>query len=180
MAQEVKPGVVDFNGKQYTMVKMRMQDFRKAHGLAEGWGIRTERLHMDKGSVSYKAEIVSPSGHVVATGHKTIANRKDAPEKCETQAVGRALSFAGYGGDDMEICSGDDMLEAFWSEEDSASFWMELGSHGVSYRDFLNFVEEKNLRARGFMPWQIDPNAQRRLIGSLVERRDAKAEVNGD
>tara|TARA_R110000824_G_scaffold59858_1_gene160404 strand:- start:6925 stop:7467 length:543 start_codon:yes stop_codon:yes gene_type:complete len=179
MASEVKPGVIDFNGKQYTMVRMRMQSFREDCPLKDGWGIRTELLNMDKASVCYRAEVVSPSGLVVATGHKTISNRKDAPEKCETQAVGRALSFAGYGGEDMDICSADDMLEAFWSEDDSARFWMRLGQLGVTYQDFLRFVEDRKLREKGFMPWQITGEERLRLTNMLVDMMDVKVEANG-
>jgi hypothetical protein len=179
MASEVKPGVIDFNGKKYTMVKMRMQSFREACPLVENWGIRTERLSSSDGWVSYKAEIVSPTGAVVATGHKTIQNRKDANEKCETQAVGRALSLAGYGGDDMDIASAEDMLEAFWSEQENAEFWIALGAAGCTYREFLSFVDETQLRDKGYMPWQVDRDQRMRLINVLVERNDTRVEVNG-
>jgi len=168
--KEEEVGVVNIRGKKYLMVKMRMQSFREHHSLAEGWGIRTERLEAPNKMVAYKAEIVSPAGLVVATGHKTISVGSftgGASEKCETQAVGRALSFAGYGGADMEIASADDMLEAFWSDDERHCFFVELGAQGVSYENYKKFVEKRQLEAKGLMPWQIDMARRTKMISAI-------------
>jgi hypothetical protein len=94
---------VRIGDKDYVKVGHRLMDFRKDHPL---YGIQTELL----GDQLFKATITDADGRVIAQahGHKT-GNAADDFEKAETKAVGRALAFLGYGGE--EIASAEDMQD---------------------------------------------------------------------
>lgn len=86
-------------GKFYLPAAYRIVWFRDE---CPEWGIRTEIIEggQEAGFATVRAEVLTPEGYVLATGHKT-ETAKDFPagwvEKAETGAVARALSVAGFG-----------------------------------------------------------------------------------
>jgi hypothetical protein len=107
---------INVKGKPYLQVVERLNKFRKEFTIADEWAVTTEVIHCDEKSCAVKASIVSPGGVVVATGTAEEqrddgpVNKTSAIENCETSAVGRALSFAGYPG--SEIASAEEVLRA--------------------------------------------------------------------
>jgi hypothetical protein len=112
--EEVMP--VNVKGKPYLQVVERLNTFRDSYPISDGWAITTDVIHHDEKSCAVKASIVNPEGHVIATGtaeeqrNDGPVNQTSALENCETSAVGRALSFAGYPG--SEIASAEEVLRA--------------------------------------------------------------------
>lgn len=94
-----KAGVVEIQGKDYELVASRVAKFRSEH---PDWTIHTE-LISNEDKVLFKCTILDGE-HLIATGHAeeipgtTHINKTSALENCETSAVGRALSLAGYAG----------------------------------------------------------------------------------
>jgi len=94
-----KAGVVEIQGKDYELVASRVAKFRSEH---PDWTIHTE-LISNEDKVLFKCTILNGE-HLIATGHAeeipgtTHINKTSALENCETSAVGRALSLAGYAG----------------------------------------------------------------------------------
>lgn len=105
-------GTVKIHGREYKTVALRVNEFREAHPIHDGWSIRTELVQCDADQVIVKASIVNtlfnPNGDVggeitVATGYAQERwtgkiNSTSAVENCETSAIGRALAAAGLGG----------------------------------------------------------------------------------
>lgn len=108
--------------KNYKMVHERIIDFNNDH---KNGSIKTE-ITIDKewnNSITKKqctCYIVEArvypdadqenryfSGHAYETDDDGFINRKNALENCETSAVGRALSMAGYIGQEMSIATQD-------------------------------------------------------------------------
>lgn len=111
-----KAGTVEIFGKDYKTVALRVMEFRNDH---PDWTIKTEILQEDADSVRMQTTVISDRNRVVSTGmaHETIkGNRINASgsmlENCETSSVGRALSFAGYVGEEMSIASAEEMESA--------------------------------------------------------------------
>ena len=99
-------GIVNIRGKEYRTVALRVSEFRDQFTIKDGWGIRTHMQECTADSVLVKAEIVEPSGKIVATGHahetwEGQINRTSAVENCETSAIGRALAAAGFAGSEF-------------------------------------------------------------------------------
>ena len=104
-----------FKGKEYTEVKDRLVVFRDEFPHST---INTELLSVSElldsptgercNEYVIKATIVpNPlqepdiyyTGHAAERDNTGFVNKSSALENCETSAVGRALAFAGYGGD---------------------------------------------------------------------------------
>lgn len=108
-----KNGVVNIHGKEYKTVALRVSELREAHGL--DIGIHTE-LVSSGDNVIVKASVVDKDGRVIGTGYaeevrgSTNINKTSAVENCETSAVGRALSAAGFGG--QEYASANEVTDA--------------------------------------------------------------------
>ena len=104
--------------KMYETVASRVLRFRAENPT---WSISTHILDCDDEVVRMEAQIgfISEGGHfvTVATGHaeeyRTTEgiNATSALEVCETSAIGRALSFAGFGSPDS-LASADEVLGA--------------------------------------------------------------------
>jgi len=110
----MEKGTVNIRGKEYVTVARRVHDFRQLHSIADGWRIITHLISSTDDRVVMRAEIMQPSGEVVATGYAEEVrtsrgiNANAALENCETSAIGRALAAAGYGG--SQYASADELV----------------------------------------------------------------------
>jgi len=127
-------GVIKIHGKEYQTVAKRIADFRADH---PDWSIATQVEKDENGVVVIKAEIRNGGGissHTIATGYaeevrdSTNINKTSALENCETSAVGRALAFVGYGGE--QIASANEVNGAM-----IAGAKKEVGDYFVRYNE---------------------------------------------
>ena len=105
------------NGKlvhtEYPMVVEKVKAFKS---ICPNGTILTELIHDDGARCVFKA-IVKDSDTILGCGHakeekdSSFINKTSYIENCETSAVGRALSFAGFGGD-ASIASADELANA--------------------------------------------------------------------
>ena len=130
---------VNVKGKPYLQVVERLNTFRESYPISDGWAITTEVIHHDEQSCAVKASIINPDGHVIATG-TAEENRNDGPvnqtsalENCETSAVGRALSFAGYPG--SEIASAEEVLRAISQQASTSVKLNTAGKQAIAGED---------------------------------------------
>ena len=124
-----------FNIKDYTLVKDRLIAFREEFPLSS---ITTELLSVsnivDSPTGDYANEYVVKATvipnplqepEVVYTGlaaerdNAGFVNKSSAIENCETSAVGRALAFAGFGGD-VQFASAEELVNAKTAQSKSA------------------------------------------------------------
>jgi len=118
-------GIVSIHGKQYKTVALRVSEFREKYPIDDGWGIETQCYAVDAQTVIMRAVITDPQGRVVATGYaeeersQRGINSTSALENCETSAIGRALSAAGFGGD--AYASADEIAQAVSKQNSSPS-----------------------------------------------------------
>lgn len=153
-----KEGTVNIHGREYITVAKRVHDFRQHCTLDDGWGIITHLVTCTDQLVIMRAEIVHPTGDVVATGwaeevrSSSNINRSAALENCETSAVGRALAAAGYGG--SQYASADELAakltgkkqqpaEAIVAPDNYADFCKELVQRMVSLEDVVQLCTAK-------------------------------------
>lgn len=113
-------GIVNFRGREYKTVALRVAEFRAAHPIEKGWAIRANIEHIDEKSVIVRACIVDPQGVEVAVDYAEEVrsnrgvNSTSALENCSTSAIGRALAAAGLGG--SEYCSADELAGAIQAQ----------------------------------------------------------------
>lgn len=118
-------GVVTIHGKEYKTVALRVAEFRNEYTIKDGWGIVTTLIHHDADTVVMKAEIVSPTGMIVGTGHgeekrsASQINRTSAMENAETSSIGRALSTVSAGLQGTEFASADELANALHQQSSS-------------------------------------------------------------
>lgn len=116
-AEVLEPGVLSIRGKIYFTVAKRLHDFRQAYPISDGYGINTE-LTTNGDMVRCKA-IINRGTVILAMGHaeeergEGFVNQSAAIENCETSAIGRALSAAGFGGGDAEFASVDEIASDY-------------------------------------------------------------------
>lgn len=108
-------GIVEIRGRRYKTVGKRVHEFREKHRIEEGWRIITTILDRTDDVVVMRAEILNPSGVIVATGHaeeKRVGaiNLTSALENAETSAIGRALASSGLAG--AEYGSAEELAQA--------------------------------------------------------------------
>lgn len=90
---------IDFKGKEYGEVSERVKAFRYLH--PEGT-IDTEIIKLEDGICVIKAKVYNENGFLLGTGTaeekegSSYINKTSYIENCETSAVGRALSMAGF------------------------------------------------------------------------------------
>jgi len=107
--------------KIYETVAERVQKFRDACPVSEGWALKTQINFPDGNMVLAIAQMVNPNGSIVATGtaeevrNASYINKTSAVENAETSAIGRCLFAAGFGGG--EFCSADELLTALKRQE---------------------------------------------------------------
>jgi hypothetical protein len=77
----------------------RLAWFRSEYPADTGWCIVTTPTIDSEQGCQYRADVISPAGQLVATGHKFVkaGSFENYREKAETQAIARALAHAGYG-----------------------------------------------------------------------------------
>ena len=116
-----------FNIANYTLIKDRLKEFRSEY---EGCTISTELLKYEPvidtstgeacNECLIKATVTpnpleSPeiyyTGHAAERDNSGFVNKRSAIENCETSAVGRALAYAGFGGDD-QFASAEEVVNA--------------------------------------------------------------------
>ena len=106
-------GKVLIHGKEYATVAFRVSEFRKKF---PDWEIQTEIIENTDSKVVMQAYIYNENNRCIATGHAeeyraaSSINKTSALENAETSAVGRALSFAGFGGTEF-IASAEEMIK---------------------------------------------------------------------
>ena len=109
-----KVETINYQGKDYATVPVRLKEFREKNPRAE---ISTEPIFMDDGSLIFKAKIVQDRKDeysATATGtarySATELSKAKAFEKLETVSVGRALAMLGYL-NDGQIATTEEMAE---------------------------------------------------------------------
>ena len=108
---------VNIKGKSYLPVAERMTLLKEEIGIAN-YSMQSEILHHDTEKVIVKAVLTiytgetsqSYVGHAEEHRNASNINKTSALENAETSAVGRALAFAGWAGD--EIASADEVAAA--------------------------------------------------------------------
>ena len=113
------------NMKHYKMVHERVVEFRNDYpnssidvevSIDKEWvsGITEKPCHMYMCKVIIIPDVQNPDsffvGHANETDDQGFVNRKNALENCETSALGRALSWVGYVGQEASITT-DDVLD---------------------------------------------------------------------
>lgn len=118
-------GIVNIHGKDYQTVAKRIADYR---GVFPSHTIETEiisaaDLVQVKCSVSDGNKLLS-TGHAEEKRDSTNINKTSALENCETSAVGRALAFVGYGGE--QIASANEVSDAIikQAKDEVASYFI--------------------------------------------------------
>jgi PAB1-binding protein PBP1 len=112
-------GVKVKGNKKYTMVKDRIELFRKHYGL--DIGIDTTLLHHDDKTVIVQAKIIDANNKVIGSGlaeeqrDSSHITKTSAVEVAESSALGRALANIGVAG--TEYASADEMISAIQAQE---------------------------------------------------------------
>ena len=107
--------------KIYETVAERVQKFRQACPVSEGWALTTKITFPNEKTVLAIAQIIHPKESVVATGtaeevrNVNYINTTSAVENAETSAIGRCLFAAGFGGG--EFCSADELMNALQRQD---------------------------------------------------------------
>ncbi len=128
-------GVVNIRGKEHMTVALRVQKFREAH---PDWELSTEIIKADEKVVIMQARIYTENGKCIATGHaeefraSSQINSTSALENCETSAIGRCLSAAGWGG--AEFASANEVQNAIHQQKNNSAEFVKLieGSKNVT------------------------------------------------
>ena len=105
---------INIKGRQYVEVNERLKYFRANF---KDYSLTSEITHIDSSMCVVKAEIVSPDGRVVASGHaheiqsSNYINKTSFVENCETSSWGRCLGNFGIG-IDSSVASADEVKMA--------------------------------------------------------------------
>jgi len=88
--------LLNLKNGQYLEVKYRVVWFRE---VCPDWSILTSIVEKTKDHCVFRAEILDPSGRIIAVSHKceNMKDFYDFMEKAETGAIGRALALIGFG-----------------------------------------------------------------------------------
>ena len=168
---DIQTGEIVIHGKVYRTVALRLKLFLEAHPTHS---IITEMIHaLDENSVTIKASIVDAAGVTVATGHAEEIrgdghiNETSALENCETSAVGRALAFAGFGGE--HIASADEMEHAI-PRQDFNKFKKRIVDHFHCVYDNIDTIKaiQSGMASGDLLPayeaWdEVDDATKKRL-----------------
>jgi hypothetical protein len=146
---------IKIHGKEYLTVAERVNTIH-AESKDKPLSIETELVSWADSVVVFKATITTPQG--VFTGHayedegKGQINSTSALENCETSAIGRALSSAGYAG--TEFASANEVQNAIHQQSETkqmttkADFEHRLKQAEIKFEEagktatFLKYLED--------------------------------------
>tara|TARA_R100000353_G_scaffold65701_2_gene51076 strand:+ start:319 stop:1071 length:753 start_codon:yes stop_codon:yes gene_type:complete len=118
-AKLLKTHGVNIKGKGYTMVKDRIEIFRRHYGL--DLGIKTNIHTYNEKVVVVEASVIDANGKCIGDGKceefrsSSKINQSSALMNCETGAIGRALANCGLSG--TEFASAEEMVAALTKQE---------------------------------------------------------------
>jgi len=118
-AKLLKTHGVNIKGKGYTMVKDRIEIFRRHYGL--DLGIKTNIHTYNDKVVVVEASVIDANGKCIGDGKceefrsSSKINQSSALMNCETGAIGRALANCGLSG--TEFASAEEMVAALTEQE---------------------------------------------------------------
>jgi hypothetical protein len=142
-------GVVKIHGKEYKTVALRVAEFRAKH---PDFTIATEIVEANDVLVVMKATI-SMGNVVIATGHAeevrsaSKINAQAAMEVAESSAVGRALAFFGMAGEELQIASADEVVNAIQQQNDTGPIMAHNEALQRNYASVYFIKEHLALRA---------------------------------
>lgn len=119
--QNVPLKTVDIKGKAYVQVHERVRIFR-TDAQFKGYALLTSPIEINDEIAFFKAEVIDPSGKVVANGHArevksaSYINKTSYIENAETSAIGRALGNLGIG-IETSFATADEVLVAVANQE---------------------------------------------------------------
>jgi len=140
---KLNPGEIELHNKIYRTVWLRVDMFRADH---PHWSIETDVLQDDGDFIRMQCKIKNEEQRVLATGiasefRKTSRlHQSSHVEVCETSAVGRALAFLGYGGEDLQIASAEELVSAL-GEQKEFDANKYLIRHNEAWRDNHDSVQ---------------------------------------
>ena len=164
--------LLDLKGKKYLQVNWRVLWYREVHPLGR---IDTERISESQDHVTYRATVSVPFGGSevyikLSNADKTVQIKSTLDyEKCETSAIGRALSLAGFGTTQGELDEGDSISDApldkqpppkFNDEEQLPDFQFEMLSRQAfpekskfPSKTFEDVVTNSPVAAQNYYQW---------------------------
>ena len=122
--QSVNLKTVDIKGKAYVQVHERVRIFRTDTQF-KGFALLTTPIEINDKVAFFKAEILDPSGKLIANGHarevkeSSYINKTSYIENAETSAIGRALGNLGIG-IETSFATADEVLVAISAQESQA------------------------------------------------------------
>ena len=145
-AKLLKTHGVNIKGKGYTMVKDRIEIFRRHYGL--DLGIQTSIHTYNDKVVVVEARVVDANGKCIGDGKceefrsSSKINQSSALMNCETGAIGRALANCGLSG--TEFASAEEMVAALTEQEGKvvANLIKEKESNEDTLQDDLDKIQE--------------------------------------
>ena len=145
-AKLLKTHGVNIKGKGYTMVKDRIEIFRRHYGL--DLGIKTNIHTYNDKVVVVEASVIDANGKCIGDGKceefrsSSKINQSSALMNCETGAIGRALANCGLSG--TEFASAEEMVAALTKQESKviANLIKEKESNEDSLQDDLDKIQD--------------------------------------
>lgn len=168
---------VKIHGKDYKTVAERVTEFHSAY-KGSTKSIVTELISWTDKKVVIKATVTvegsSYTGYAYEIEGSSNINRTSVLENCETSAVGRALAFAGFGGD--EIASANEVEQAISAQK---SFRVE--SPKVESNDIGGFSRVgRIIESQGIGKVSMATDKQKKCIFAIVKSLGIDEEVARD
>jgi hypothetical protein len=151
-AKLLKTHGVKIKGKGYTMVKDRIEIFRRHYGLE--LGIKTNIHTYNEKVVVVEASVIDANGKCIGDGKceefrsSSKINQSSALMNCETGAIGRALANCGLSG--TEFASAEEMVAALTKQESKvvANLIKEKESNEDTLQDDLDKIQDTFLDSK--------------------------------
>jgi len=145
-AKLLKTHGVKIKGKGYTMVKDRIEIFRRHYGL--DLGIKTNIHTYNDKVVVVEASVIDANGKCIGDGKceefrsSSKINQSSALMNCETGAIGRALANCGLSG--TEFASAEEMVAALTVQESKvvANLIKEKENNEDTLQDDIDRIKE--------------------------------------
>ncbi len=187
---------VKIHNKDYYTVAERIHLMVEFLGKQEkDYSLNTELISWENGVVIMKATLTLINGESVLTytGHayekegSSQINKTSALENCETSAIGRALSAAGFGGGN-EFASANEVENAIHQQNKTPKKASKTRKNGTSYmtasqekkiRDLIKssvLTDTERVSAEG---WLSDPNGHTKESASDTINMLTKKIANG-